>query len=140
VSFRRRQLYIYGSISLNCFENEKSLSCREKTYFIFNNFFSQKLCLHKDNVKKYDRARQATSDNIIRCMRFAYWITKPKNKHSYSCISTAIIVDARRSHITVCIQRLSPSSHNTFYIRGIPGKFRSSHKCFTDIKNLKTLL
>jgi len=28
-SFRRRQMYLYGSICLNCFENENSLSCRE---------------------------------------------------------------------------------------------------------------
>jgi hypothetical protein len=33
-------------------------------------------------VEKYGRARQATGDNIIRRMRFAYWITKATDTHS----------------------------------------------------------
>jgi hypothetical protein len=33
-------------------------------------------------VEKYGRARQTTDDNIIRRMRFAYWITKATDTHS----------------------------------------------------------
>jgi hypothetical protein len=33
-------------------------------------------------VEKYGTARQATDDNIIRRMRFAYWITKATDTHS----------------------------------------------------------
>jgi hypothetical protein len=33
-------------------------------------------------VVKYGTARQATDDNIIQRMRFAYWITKATDTHS----------------------------------------------------------
>jgi hypothetical protein len=33
-------------------------------------------------VEKYGRARHATDDNIIRRMRFAWWIAKATNTHS----------------------------------------------------------
>jgi hypothetical protein len=33
-------------------------------------------------VEKYGRTGQATDDNIIRCMRFACWITKATDTHS----------------------------------------------------------
>ena len=33
-------------------------------------------------MEKYGRARQATDDNIIQCMRNAYWITKTTETHS----------------------------------------------------------
>jgi hypothetical protein len=33
-------------------------------------------------VEKYGTARQATDDNIIRRMRFAWWITKATDTHS----------------------------------------------------------
>jgi hypothetical protein len=33
-------------------------------------------------VEKYGTARQATDDNTIRRMRFAYWITKATDTHS----------------------------------------------------------
>jgi hypothetical protein len=47
--------------------------CRENqnTHFMFNNFFSRMSCHLSDNVEKYDTARQATDDNIIRNMRIA---------------------------------------------------------------------
>jgi hypothetical protein len=40
-------------------------------------------------VEKYDRARQATDDNIVRRMRFACWITKATDTHSEYVISIA---------------------------------------------------
>jgi hypothetical protein len=39
------------------------------------NFFFRKSCRSWDNVEKYGRGRQATDDNILRCMRFACWVT-----------------------------------------------------------------
>jgi len=39
--------------------------------------------------KKYDRARQATDDDIIRRMRFACWITRAADTHSEYAIPTA---------------------------------------------------
>jgi hypothetical protein len=33
-------------------------------------------------VEKYGTAEEATEDNIIRRMRFAYWITKATDTHS----------------------------------------------------------
>jgi hypothetical protein len=42
---------------------------------MFNTFF-RKLCRLWDNVEKYGTARQATDDNMIRCMRFVCWVTK----------------------------------------------------------------
>jgi len=47
-----------------------------KTHFMFHNFLFRKSCLLWDKMEKYVRARQATSDNIIRCMRSSCWMTK----------------------------------------------------------------
>ena len=33
-------------------------------------------------MEKYGRARQATDDNVVRCMRVACWITKATDTHS----------------------------------------------------------
>jgi hypothetical protein len=38
--------------------------------------FSRKSCRLRDNVEKYGRVWHATDYNIIRCMRFACWVTK----------------------------------------------------------------
>jgi len=45
------------------------------------NIFPRKLCRLWDNVEKYGRARQDT-DDIIRRMRFASWMTKATDTHS----------------------------------------------------------
>jgi len=54
----------------------------QNTHFMFNNFFSRKLCCLWDNVGRYYRAGQATDDNIIRRMRTACWIIKATNTYS----------------------------------------------------------
>jgi hypothetical protein len=33
-------------------------------------------------VEEHGNARQATDDNITRCMRFAWWITEATDTHS----------------------------------------------------------
>jgi hypothetical protein len=40
-------------------------------------------------IEKYGRAGGSTDANIIRCMRFACWITKATNTHSERVILTA---------------------------------------------------
>jgi hypothetical protein len=40
-------------------------------------------------MEKYGIARRPTDDNIIRCMRFAYWITKATDTSSEYVIFTA---------------------------------------------------
>jgi hypothetical protein len=50
---------------------------------MFNNFLWNS-CPLWDNVEKYGRAGQAIDDNIIRRMRFAYWITKATDTHIHN--------------------------------------------------------
>jgi len=45
-------------------------------------FFFLKSCRLWDKVETYGTAGQATGDNIIRRMRFPYWITKASDTHS----------------------------------------------------------
>jgi len=44
--------------------------------------FTQKLCRLWDNVKIYNRGRQATDDNILRHKRISCWIHKATSTHS----------------------------------------------------------
>jgi len=69
--------------------NVSEKSCRESqnTHFIFNNFFL-KTCHLWGTMEIYDRARQATDDNIIQRMRIACWITKTTGTHSEYIIHT----------------------------------------------------
>jgi hypothetical protein len=52
-----------------------------KTHFVFSSVFPKTVPFMK-NVEKYGTARQATDDNIILHMLFAYWITKATDTHS----------------------------------------------------------
>jgi len=75
-------LIISRSVSLRL-RNVSDRSCRENrnTHFVFRNF-PPKIVPFMRNVEKYDRAGQATDDNIIRHMRIACWITKATDRHS----------------------------------------------------------
>ena len=42
-----------------------------------------------DNVDKYGRAGQFTDNNIMGCMRFAYWVTTATDTHS-ECVMLAV--------------------------------------------------
>jgi hypothetical protein len=53
-----------------------------KTHFMFNNVFSE-------NLAVYERAGQATDDNITRRMRFACQISQATNTHSEYVIPIA---------------------------------------------------
>jgi len=52
-----------------------------KTLILCSRTFFQKLCHICDNVGRCGTARQATDDNIIKCMCFACWITKATDTH-----------------------------------------------------------
>ena len=57
--------------------NDSDKNCRENknTFFCSKTFFSQSLAVYGIIIKKCDRVRQATDDNIIRCLRFARWVS-----------------------------------------------------------------
>jgi hypothetical protein len=68
--------------------------------FIFGNSFPpRKLCRLWYNVEKHGRARQATDDNIIWRMRFAYWITKATDTRSEYVTLTAFPQQQWRTRI-----------------------------------------
>ena len=63
-------------------------------------FFFRKSCRFWDNLEKHDRAREATDCNIIRCMRFACWVTKAKIEKC-TCIYNRLPEDesSRSKHV-----------------------------------------
>jgi hypothetical protein len=81
----RRPPHIDEKISLNSSLNEKPLGryCRENqnTHFVLDTVF-RKPCGFGDKTTNSFRTRHATGDNIMRLMRFAFWITKAKGTHS----------------------------------------------------------
>ena len=79
--------YIYDNILLN-FRRMRNVSDKIiekiKTRILCSISFSPKIVPLSDNVEKYGTARQAIDDNVIRRMRFAWWITKTTHTHTYS--------------------------------------------------------
>jgi hypothetical protein len=70
--------------------NVSDKSCRENQSTHFSPvFFFQKSSRLWDNVEKYRTAGQATDDNMVRRMRFAWWVTKVTNTHSQYVILIA---------------------------------------------------
>ena len=78
--FTWRPIYIYHNILLNSSQNEKSFRqiCGENqdTHFMLNNFFSENHTIYEIIWKNYCWAREATDDNTIEHMCFAFWILK----------------------------------------------------------------
>ena len=60
--------------------SDRSFRENQNTYLMFDKFFWKLFCLW-DNVEKFDKAREATHNNIIWHMRIACWITKATNTH-----------------------------------------------------------
>ena len=81
-----RPMYIYDCISLNSETGKSQTKVLEKikTHILCSIifFFFWKLFQSWDNVEKYCWAGQATYDNIIWCMRIAWWIPKATDTHS----------------------------------------------------------
>jgi hypothetical protein len=55
---------------------------------MFNNVFP-KIVPFMTYVEKYGRTGQATDDNIIRRIRFSFWVTKATDTHSENVIFIA---------------------------------------------------
>ena len=75
-------MYSFYLISFNSSYSRKNCRENQNTYFRLNDFFFRKSRREWDNVEKHGTAGQATDDNVIRCMRIAYWILKATNTHS----------------------------------------------------------
>jgi len=74
-------MYIYDSISLNLLEWEMfqtNVAEKIETHILCSIHFLQKLCRLWDTMEKYGTAREATGDNIMYRICFAYQITDVK--------------------------------------------------------------
>jgi len=73
--FTLRPMYIYDSISMNYYYNEKcfrrKLQRKSKHVFLCSITFFRKSCRLSDNVGKFGIERQATYDNTKQSMRNA---------------------------------------------------------------------
>jgi hypothetical protein len=118
--------------------SDKSCGENQNTRFMFSNIFL-KYCHLWDNVEKYGRGGQAADGSIIRCMRFAWWITKATDTHSENVI---IIALARQQWLRECTSMLLVYLHFLFcepcsderFIRFerqiVPDYFKILHGCF----------
>jgi hypothetical protein len=107
--------------------NVSDKSCRENqnTHFKFSNIsFPRKLYRLKDNVEEYCGAREATDENKIRRMCFAWWITKATSTHpkyeilvAFSRQQRVMRTDLNTMHYVQC------SSHWVAQNRHTPIKF-----------------
>jgi hypothetical protein len=90
--------------------SDKSRRGNQNTHFAFNKFFRNPCCLW-ENVEKYDRASQATDENVIRRMRMACSMSKGyRHTHgicSTACFSTATMVTRTPHDITLYVHCLS---------------------------------
>jgi len=64
--------------------NFLDISCRENknTCFRFKNFLPENINFYKITCKTYSTNREATDDNKIRRIRFAWWISKATDSHT----------------------------------------------------------
>ena len=69
--------------------SDKRRKNQKDTFYVQYHFTENRLIL-RVNVKKYGRARQATDDNTIRCILFAWWMTKTTNTHSLFFTATVV--------------------------------------------------
>jgi hypothetical protein len=77
-----------------------------KRHILCSVMFIRKSYLLQDNVEKYGTARQATDDNIIRCVRFACWIIKATDTvimYNTYCFSTETMVTRTRLNVTLYV-------------------------------------
>jgi hypothetical protein len=84
-----------------------------KARILFSISFSKNRTLYEIMCKKYGKARQATDDNITRCMCFACWITKATDIHTqnivYSTYFFVIATMVTRTHPTITLYVRGPS-------------------------------
>ena len=81
----------------SCTESKTHILCSITFFFLKSSFFLY-------NVELYGTTRQATEDNKIRCVRFAFWTSKAADTHSEYVIliafSTATTVTRTRPVLT----------------------------------------
>jgi hypothetical protein len=65
--------------------------------------------------RKYGKAREATEENIIRCMRIASWITKATEVHIYRHIPRLVRVTISRLHF-FCLEIYSRGHRNLQFV------------------------
>ena len=88
---------------------------KNKTHILCSiHFFPQKSCRLWDNVEKYDRARNLTYDNTIRCRKDTIWmpdkwstIRDPRIMFHTLCFSTATAVTSSCASIALYVHFLS---------------------------------
>ena len=81
----KTQVHVWSNCAEFCLECEifqTNVVEKTITHVLYSVTFSRKFHLMWDIVEKYSRDRQATSENIARRMRFAWWITKAVNTYS----------------------------------------------------------
>jgi UDP-N-acetylmuramoylalanine-D-glutamate ligase len=81
--------------------------------------FSPEYMPFMENVEKYVTARQATSENMMRRLRFACRMTKaadPVRLCNTYCFSTATVVTRTRLIVTLCVNWQSVSQITLYNI------------------------
>jgi len=69
-------------------------------------------------VEKYGRVRQATDDNIIGCIHFAYWVTRATDTHLECVILTASCNSGFTSIPHYCVIHMLPMLLNLYFRNG----------------------
>ena len=102
----------------SCIENQN-------VHFMFS-IFLENCAVYEIMSNKCCKAREATEDNIMRCMRFACWIRlharTHANTHKYVILSTATMCSRTRLNVTLhvhCHVCLSCNCHS-FYVNNGP--------------------
>jgi hypothetical protein len=104
-TFMRRLLIIFAMKYIS----DESCRENENTHFMFHNFY-KKSCRLWDNIEQWGGAWEATDDNIVLRMRFAYWITKTTHTHircNTYYFSTATVVTRTLFSVTLYVHCLS---------------------------------
>jgi len=95
--------YVYPYVISQISYNKKGFRENQNTHFVFNIFFfNTKLCRVRDKLKveKYGKAEQTKYDNIIRCTRFACWITKATHTtHTHTHSEYVILIAFPRQQL-----------------------------------------
>jgi hypothetical protein len=70
--------------------SDKNFRENQDTHFIFRNFF-RKSCRLWNNLEKNGKAKQVTDSNMMKCMRFAYWIGNSTGTHMENVVLIAFL-------------------------------------------------
>jgi hypothetical protein len=116
---------------------------------MFNNFFFQNSCRLWDNADKFWTNGQATSDNILRHMRWACWITKaahtPAHAHTHTHTPAHTLTHTHshthththtqnmyRTYYCFPTAKIHPNTHESCVIRTFPILFLTFPRIYRD--------